>query len=90
MFSIHIITATLLSVLFLTTDRALADVVFDYAVVGGGAAGLALAARLSEDPSISVVVLEAGVNGNKIEYDALEVLGATGWNWNTMFAASKK
>ncbi|KAG6889534.1 hypothetical protein C0992_004793 [Termitomyces sp. T32_za158] len=60
------------------------------AVVGGGAAGLALAARLSEDPSMSVVVLGAGVNGTKIEYDALEALGATGWNWDTMFAASKK
>lgn len=33
---------------------------FDYVVVGGGTAGLAMAARLSENSSISVAVIEAG------------------------------
>jgi choline dehydrogenase-like flavoprotein len=34
----------------------------DYVVIGGGTAGLVVANRLTEDPNIHVLVLEAGLN----------------------------
>lgn len=35
---------------------------YDYLIVGGGTAGLCVAARLSENPDVNVGVLEAGAD----------------------------
>lgn len=123
---------------------------YDYVIAGGGTAGLLLAVVLTEDPNVTVAVLEAGGDGrqdqritvpekegsivgseydwqlttvpqqsmynkpmqpvnrgkvlggtsamnymiwnraSRVEYDAWEsILGNTGWNWDSLSAASK-
>ncbi|KXN82933.1 Glucose oxidase [Leucoagaricus sp. SymC.cos] len=59
---------------------------FDYIVIGGGTAGLALAARLTEDQAISVLVLEAGeenLNDPLISYIGQygHALGQKDYDW---------
>ncbi|MEC9215617.1 MAG: choline dehydrogenase [Pseudomonadota bacterium] len=39
---------------------------FDYVIVGAGSAGCVLAARLTEDPAVTVKVLEAGGSDNSV------------------------
>jgi choline dehydrogenase len=58
---------------------------FDVVVVGAGSAGCALAGRLSEDPSLSVLLLEAGGSDDVLEVQipaALYKLWRTRRDWN--------
>jgi choline dehydrogenase-like flavoprotein len=62
---------------------------FDYLIVGGGSAGCVLAARLSEDPGVTVALLEAGpVDKNILIHVPLGIAllaknGQANWGFST-------
>jgi choline dehydrogenase-like flavoprotein len=51
---------------------------FDYVIVGGGSAGATLAGRLSEAPSVTVCIIEAGGDGKDLLIRALAVRASGG------------
>ncbi|OUZ07853.1 choline dehydrogenase [Aeromicrobium sp. PE09-221] len=63
----------------------MAEETFDYIVVGSGSAGGVLAARLTEDPTVRVLLLEAGPedDDDMIRIPAgFSSLFKTRWDWN--------
>ena len=58
---------------------------FDYVIVGAGSAGCVLAARLSEDRAVQVLLLEAGAPDTAMEIHVPAALGKlfkTKWDWD--------
>ncbi len=66
---------------------------FDYVIVGAGSAGCVLATRLSEDPAVSVLLLEAGppADADEIRIPAASfLLYKTRWDWNYTTVGQKQ
>ncbi|GAA3177578.1 GMC family oxidoreductase [Nonomuraea roseoviolacea] len=58
---------------------------YDYVIVGAGSAGCVLAGRLSADPGVSVALVEAGGQDDKLEIRmpaAFNKLFKTAYDWN--------
>ncbi|KIJ41961.1 GMC oxidoreductase [Sphaerobolus stellatus SS14] len=61
-----------------------AVVAYDYVIVGGGTGGLTVAGRLTEDPNVSVAVIEAGPNAEDLPEVFIPGLIGTGQSFTTL------
>ncbi|KJA13938.1 GMC oxidoreductase [Hypholoma sublateritium FD-334 SS-4] len=73
--------------IILTDPAQLKTTTYDYIIVGAGTSGLALAARLSEDTELNILVLEAGVSDANVvsvmaPFLAPTVTPYTAYDWN--------
>jgi len=69
------------------------EATYDYVVVGSGSAGAVLAARLTEDPRTTVLLLEAGGESDVDEVNipaAFSSLFKTRWDWNYSTTGQKQ
>jgi len=101
------LTVQLITVSILTLQRELIHLkesrsnqwnsTYDYIVIGSGSAGSVVAARLSEDSSVSVLLIEAGIPDSVITDIPSLGLASNGWqftgteyDWGYYFAPQKR
>ncbi|GJF00449.1 aryl-alcohol oxidase-like protein [Phanerochaete sordida] len=82
-----LLAATLASAELYTDASQLPDTVYDFVVVGAGTAGNVMAARLSENPKFTVLVIEAGISNEgvrtvEVPFLATQNIPATATTWN--------
>ena len=82
---LHWTTATILCLTAYISLVHAADDAYDYVIIGGGTAGLVVANRLSQDTSVTVLVIEAGNfeenTPNVTNSQGLGISKGTGLDW---------
>ncbi|KAJ7347318.1 aryl-alcohol oxidase-like protein [Mycena albidolilacea] len=73
------------SAILTAPEQVAASKQYDFIIVGAGTAGCVIAARLTEDPSVKVLLIEAGVSDNGTQSDTINVPLLAGSGIGTMF-----